>query len=807
MAAWDRLPRIVADNSRHRVVVTGLGAITSQGNSLQDFWEGVSSGRVAIREVTHLPMDGYRTRLGGEVQSPAAPEHSYLNPDGFHDRALDFTVKAAEEAMASCGVAVGPESIPAERWGVVIGTCNAGLLAGEEWYRRRKAGEQPDPRLVLLVPPQAFSEALSGIFDLRGPVLSVDTACAASANAIGYAAELIRNGQADAVLTGGADAFSDILVAGFNSLESLSPEPAAPYSRDRKGLSLGEGSGMLVLMREDVAREQGAPALAEILGYGLSADGYHPTAPHPEGRGAARAIQMALAQGGVAPGEVRYVNSHGTGTPKNDPAETAATKVGLGEDAAHRAAVSSTKSMIGHLLGGAGAIEAISTVKTLEQQLAPPTANYTEPDPECDLDYIVEGPRAMEIDIAVSNNFAFGGANASIVFARAGARPQGPATPALDRVVITGLGALTPAGTDLEALWEAYSSARDCTTVEEGVRVGRVDYSPGDFLGPKERKRVDGLGLFSIIASRKALEDAALELSDENRTRVGAILGTGVGPMESMEGFSAGVIEEGANGANPAVFPNTVYNAAGGQVAIKIGALGPASTVTVGHAAGASSLCYGCELAGADHADAMLCLGADSLTDTVIAAYRELGVLGSPADGGGGSVDGNAAANDADAGGMALAEAGVAVLVERLGSARKRGARIHAEVLGHAVTSDACGIGRLDPEGEGIERAMRLALERAGIQASELAAVWALRCGLAVADEAEAKAIERLLGADVKVNAPKLLLGEPMGAGASLNVALAIAAWEHEQDLGPVLVNSTSLGGTNFAIVLGPYES
>lgn len=784
----------MADNSRHRVVVTGLGAITSQGNSLQDFWEGVSSGRVAIREVTHLPMDGYRTSLGGEVQDPALPEHDFLHPDGFHDRALDFTVKAAEEAMASCGVGVGP--IPAERWGVVIGTCNAGLLAGEEWYRRRKAGEQPDPRLVLLVPPQAFSEALSGIFDLRGPVLSVDTACAASANAIGYAAELIRNGQADAVLTGGADAFSDILVSGFNALESLSPEPAAPYSRDRKGLSLGEGSGMLVLMREDVARAQGAPVLAEILGYGLSADGYHPTAPHPEGRGAARAIQTALAQGGVAPAEVGYVNSHGTGTPKNDPAETAATKVGLGEEAAHRAAVSSTKSMIGHLLGGAGAIEAISTVKTLEQQLAPPTANYTEPDPECDLDYIVEGPRAMELDIAVSNNFAFGGANASIVFARAGARPQGPATPALDRVVITGLGALTTAGTDLDALWEAYSSSRDCTAVEDGVSLGRVDYAPSDFLTPKERKRVDGLGLFSIIASRMALEDAGLELTDENRTRVGAILGTGVGPMESMEGFSAGVIEEGANGANPAVFPNTVYNAAGGQVAIKIGALGPASTVTVGHAAGASSLCYGCELAGANHADAMLCLGADSLTDTVIAAYRELGVLRGAGDG---------AADGASSSGMALAEAGVAVLVERLGAAQARGARIRAEVLGHAVTSDARGIGHLDPEGEGVERAMRLALERAGIAASDVAAVWASACGLAVADEAEAKAIERLLGGNVKVNTPKLLLGEPMGAGPSLEVALAIAAWEHGEDVGPVLVNSTSLGGTNFAIVLAPY--
>jgi 3-oxoacyl-[acyl-carrier-protein] synthase II len=783
----------VADNSkpRQRVVVTGMGAITPQGGSLAEFWDGVSNGRVAIRGVEHMPMDGYRTRLGGEVQSDPTPEHGYLNPDGFHDRAIDFTLKAAEEAMANCGVGVG--SIPAERWGVVIGTCNAGLLAGEEWYVRRKRGERPDPRLVLLVEPQAMAEALSGAFDLRGPVLSVDTACAASANAVGYAGELIRNGLSDAVLTGGADAFSDILYAGFNSLESLSPAPAAPYSRDRKGLSLGEGSGMLVLMREDLAREHGAPILAEILGYGLSADGYHPTAPHPEGRGAARAIRTALAQGGVSPGEVDYVNSHGTGTAKNDPAETAATKVGLGEEAARRAAVSSTKSMIGHLLGGAGAIEAISTVRTLERQLAPPTANYTEADPECDLDYIVEGPRAMQIDVAVSNNFAFGGANASVVFARAGAREQGPPQPRLDRVIITGWGALTSAGTDIDALWEAYSAGRDCTNTEDGVRLGRVDFSAGDFLSPKERKRVDRLGLFSIIASRQALRDAALELDDDNRTRVGAILGTGVGPMESMEDFSVGVIEEGAGGANPAVFPNTVYNAAGGQVAIKVGTQGSTSTVTVGHAAGAASLCYGYDLAATDHADAVLCLGADSLTDTVIAAYRELGVLA------------GASANGADASGMALSEAGIAVLVERLGSARERGARIRGEVLGYGITSDARGIGRLDPDGEGLERAMRQALERSGVSAGELAAVWSARCGLAVADEAEAKALERVLGGGVKVNAPKLLLGEPMGAGPSLSVTLALAAWEHGEDVGPVLVNSTSLGGTNFAIVLAPY--
>jgi 3-oxoacyl-[acyl-carrier-protein] synthase II len=773
-------------NDNQRVVVTGMGAINGQGTNLDEYWEGVKAGRVAIRKVEHLPMDGYRTEIGGEVREEPRYEHEYLNPDGFRDRAIDFTMRAAEEAMDRCGVGVG--AVPPERWGVVIGTCNAGLLAGEEWYRQRKEGKDPDPKLLLLVEPQAMSEAVSGAFGIKGPVLSVDTACAASANAIGYGAELIRLGHVDAVLAGGADAFSDILIAGFNSLESLSPEPAAPYSIDRQGLSLGEGAGMLVLMREDVAREQNATILAEVAGYGLSADGYHPTAPHPEGKGAARAIKTGLRMAGITPDQVDYVNSHGTGTAKNDTAETAATKAGLGEDAARKVAVSSTKSMIGHLLGGAGAAEAIVTVQALQDQIAPPTANFTEPDPECDLDYVPNEAREMKIQVAVSNNFAFGGANASVTFLHPDARAEAPPAVDVDRVAITGIGALTTAGTDLDALWEAYSSGKDCTVAEDGARVGRVEFTPRDYLTPKEGKRVDRLGLFSIISSKLALEDGGVTVDDDNRERIGVILGTGVGPMESMEQFAAGVIEEGASGANPAVFPNTVYNAAGGQVAIKVGLLGSATTVTAGHAAGACSLSYGYDLTARDHADAIVCLGADALTDTVLEGYKQLGVLGDD--------------------GLALAEAGVALMVERMGKAEARGARVYGEVLGYGVTSDARGVGRIDPDGEGMERAMRIALERAGVEPGQVAAVWMAKTGLAAADGAEDAAVGRLFGDDVPRMAPKLKLGEPMGAGPSLNAALALKGWqegdEEKSPKGPIVVNGTSLGGTNFSIVLAP---
>jgi 3-oxoacyl-[acyl-carrier-protein] synthase II len=701
---------------------------------------------------------------------------------------LDFALRAAEEAVAQCGVLPGGQ-IPPERWGVVVGTCNAGLLAAEEWYLGKMRGESPDAKLVLLSTPQALAETIASAFNVKGPVLSINTACAASANAIGYGAELIRYGQADAVLTGGAEALSGILYSGFNSLESLSPKPAAPYSRDREGLSLGEGSGMMVLMREDLARELGAPVIAEQLGYSLSADGYHPTAPHPEGQGAGRAIKAALQFAGASPDEVAYVNSHGTGTAKNDPAETAATKVGLG-DHAYETAVSSTKSMIGHLLGAAGAVENIVTVKAIENQTAPPTANYREQDPDCDLDYVPNENRELSMDVAVSNNFAFGGANASVVWARPGTRSGPPPLPDFDRVVVTGMAMLNPAGLDPEAVLSTFKEGKAAVTAENGSFVGRVDFDPAQYLPPKERKRVDRIGLFSLIGSKLALEDAGIDVTEDNRTRIGAVIGTGVGPMESMEQFSRPVYEEGAGAANPAVFPNTVYNAAGGQVAIKVGIVGPASTVTAGHAAGASALIYAYDLTAENQADAVVAIAADALTDTVIQAYKELGVL----------ADSEPGTNGA---GFALSEGSTVLVLERLSKAKERGARIYGEVLGYGITSDAAGVGMMDKQGEGIERAMRLALERAGLPPGDIVAVWANASGHKYADPAERQAIERVFGTDANVQAPKLKLGEPMGAGGALNAALALQSWK-EGEAGPVLVNSLSLGGTNFSFVLAP---
>jgi 3-oxoacyl-[acyl-carrier-protein] synthase II len=768
-------------NGHVRVMVAGMGAITAMGKTAPELWNGVRDARVAIRRVWQMPMEGFGTRVGGEVGERVEPAHDYRHPPDHREPAIDFAFIAAEEATRQAGIS--PSAVGPERWAVVIGTCNAGLESAEMWHLRDIGWDTNEPEMLLLVPPQAIAEALAGAFGIKGPVISINTACAAGANAIGYAAELVAKGLVDAALTGGSDALSQVLFAGFTSLESLSPTSAAPYSLDRQGLSLGEGSGMLVLVREDICKSLGIKPVAEVRGYGLSADGYHPTAPNPEGEGAARAIRAALTAAGVTPEMVQYINGHGTGTPKNDAAETNAIVAALGE-ASRSVLVSSTKSMIGHLLGAAGAVEAIVTIGAIEHQIAPPTANFGEEDPDCPLDYVPNHARPAHIDVALSNNFAFGGQNACIALARPGAIAEAPPAGAPDRVVVTGVAAMTSAGRDISRIAEyMYGELRSEDGPRERERVRRAELDPAGFLTPRDMRRMDRLGVFSVVCAKLALADAGIVIDPSTRARTGLVFGTSIGPMETMEAFGRPLVSEGPQAANPALFPNTVYNAAAGQVGMHTGVVGPTSTITAGNAAGLAAAQYGAAIAADDRADAMICLGADTLTDTVVRAHRELGLFFRNPH-------------------FVLSEGAAALVLERRGRARARGARVYGEVLASAMTSDAKGVGRIDMRGRGIEAAIRLALERADLTPSDVRQVWAGYSGIRAADAAEAAALERLFPGGVAITAPSLGLGDALAPAGIVAAALALAGTAPQRS-GVVVVNSSSLGGTHVSLVLG----
>lgn len=784
-----------------RVIVAGMGAITALGTSVEALWQGVKAGRVAIQPVQRLPMASYRTRLGAEIlESLSSHKTRTLLPmmhssydESKDERAIDFAVHAGEEALHAC--AAGVQSIPGERWGVVIGTCMGGISSGSRWYKDYRAGKRSQVQRLLHFTPQGIAEAVSSVFGFRGPVISLSTACAAGANAIGYAADLIRNAHADAVLTGGTDTLSDVTFAGFHALESLSPEPAAPYSRNRQGLSLGEGSGMLVLMRADIAYRLGISPLAEVSGYGLSADGYHPTAPDPQGKGAQRAIQAALNNAGVRADQIQYVNGHGTGTAKNDVAETRAIHLALGP-AANQVVVSSTKSMIGHLLGAAGAVEGIVTIKALQEQLAPPTANFGQSDPECNLDYAPNTARPLPIEVAISNNFAFGGNNACLILGK-NALGEGnirSLEPAHERVVVTGLAMLTSAGNTVNEVWEAFNTGRSGIQVERGRRVGRVPHLYLErFLTARERRRMDRLSIFSVVTAQMALEDATLAVTDANRQHIGILFGSALGPMESLENFCAPLFAEGTAAASPGIFPNTVFNAAAGQVAMHVGIVGPTSTVTTGHGAGLSALCYGYDLVATGRAEAMVCLAADTLTETIIESYCDLGILSPQSC-------------------FALAEGSVALVLERLAGAQARGVPVYGEIKGYGIASDARGIGCSDPRGDGVERAIRAALKNARINPDEISAVWANLSGFRPTDLAETRALHHIFKQthnSPQIQTPKKLFGDAAGAGGLLNAALAVKSWQdqprQQRDAEKnvyALVNSSTLGGTHFSLVL-----
>ena len=414
-----------AARQRRRVVVTGMGVISPVGNDVESFWKSVTEGRSGIGPITRFDASAMRTRIAGEVKG--YDPHDFFDRRDVRriDRASQFFLVAAREAMSQAGIVYQAEDEAAVRAGVVFGGGFGGMESFTDEIRTldRRGHDRVSPTGIPKLIVNISAGMASIEHNLLGPVTCVVTACAASANAIGDAAEIIRRGAADVMLAGGSEAaITDYGIAGFAQARALSdrneePERASrPFDANRDGFVMGEGAGAVVLEEREGALARGAAILAEVAGYGMSADAYHITLPRPGGTGAARAIEAAMADAGIGPEQVSYINAHGTSTEANDATETAAIKLALGAEA-YRVPVSSTKSMSGHLLGGAGALEAVASILALQRSLIPPTINLENPDPDCDLDYVPNQARGFTGDYALSNSFGFGGHNVTLVFA------------------------------------------------------------------------------------------------------------------------------------------------------------------------------------------------------------------------------------------------------------------------------------------------------------------------------------------------------------------------------------------------------
>jgi 3-oxoacyl-[acyl-carrier-protein] synthase II len=409
---------------KRRVVVTGIGMITPVGLDTETSWEGLINGKSGIGPITYFDDKAIPTQIAGEIHG-FDPE-KYIEPKEIKkmDRFIHLAIAASQMAMDSSGLKITPEI--AERVGVMVSAGMGGLPAIEKYHKvyLERGFRKITPFFIPMLIINESAGMISIRYGAKGPNICVVTACATGTHSIGDAFKWIQRGDADAMIAGGTEScICPTGVGGFNAMKALStrndePQRASrPFDRDRDGFIMGEGSGVVVLEDLEFALNRGARILAEVVGYGASGDAYHITSPAPNGEGAARCMKMAIKDAGIGLTDMGYINAHGTSTKYGDELESIAIKTVFG-DQAYKIPVSSTKSMTGHLLGAAGGVEAVVSVLALERGILPPTINLENPDPECDLDYIPNKMRKVQVDVAMSNSFGFGGTNACLVFRR-----------------------------------------------------------------------------------------------------------------------------------------------------------------------------------------------------------------------------------------------------------------------------------------------------------------------------------------------------------------------------------------------------
>ena len=408
-------------SENRRVVVTGLGAVTPIGKNVSETWESMKSGKNGIGPITHFDTTAFKAKLAAEVSDFDPKEYLEVNEVLRTDRYTQFAIAAAKQACDDSGI---EGNVEPERFAVILGTGIGGITTFETEHT--KLIEKGPRRVSSLLVPMMISNMAAGMIAIKhcckGPAMPAVTACASGSNAIGEAYRLIKHGYADAAITGGSEAaISPCAVAGFINMQALStsedPNAASlPFDRRRGGFVMGEGSTVLIIEEYEHAKARGAKIYAELCGYGSTCDAYHITAPDPEGNGGMRAMKQAMDEAGYTDSDCVYVNAHGTGTHMNDAVETMAIKKALGEEAARRAYVSSTKSMTGHMLGAAGAVEALACIFALNDGIIPPTINLNEQDEECDLNYVPNTAVKADVTLCLSNSLGFGGHNACLAF-------------------------------------------------------------------------------------------------------------------------------------------------------------------------------------------------------------------------------------------------------------------------------------------------------------------------------------------------------------------------------------------------------
>lgn len=746
------------ENNR-RCVVTGLGLVCALGDNTEKCWSAAINGITGIREVTSVDTTDCYANKGAEVSASSA-ELS----DEDYDRSSLLCIKAAGEALADAGY--DAERFDNTRVGVIVGNCVGGAASIDKYYTDEIKNDGGKTSDILKMPAAAIANNVAKHFGLDGVTANIVNACAAGTMSLSYACDLIRSGKADAFVAGGSDSFSSLAFSGFHALHALAADACSPFNQSN-GITLGEGAGILIIESYEHAVARGAKIYCEVLGSGVSSDAHHITAPRPDGEGQMSAIKRAVKNSGLEFTDVDYINAHGTGTAKNDEAEFLSLHTLF--DGNDHVSVSSTKSMTGHCLGAAGSIEAVLTVKAVCEDIIPPTIGYTDEHLEQlkekagAIDFVPNTKREKPVDYAVSNSFAFGGNNASIVFSKN--EHDIPDNTNKQRVFITGIGELIGKN-DSEGKGLRCDITGD-DYKEHGIKMAFY-------------RKLDRFSQLQLISGMRALADAGVTVDDTNANDIGIIIGTADGPMTEIVGFQKNTIQQGTANGSAFSFPNTVYNAAGGYFSIFAGIKGYNVTVANSIQAGVQSICYAVDVLHSGEEAVMVASGTDENTDVTHELYSKLGY------------------------GLTLGEGSVSLILETEDNANKRNAEKYAEIVGCAMTHKAVEFGTLTGSEDAMKRAVTDACAEAGITPDDISAVCGFKNGHSTVDSIESTILSQLFTRDIPVISVRDEIGEARAAAATMQAAHAAKLLKEDTDgkYQYILAVAAGVGGSYSAVVL-----
>lgn len=802
-------------------VVTGLAVNCACGSSLLEVWDSITEGKTGISEIEKFDTEKCYSHL-------AAVNKAYQLKNRKNEKYMDDVSKLCIDTVYSALEDAGLLSLSEkelERTAVVIGSCTGGAISSEQYHRTLAEGNKAEATDILKIPIAAISSNVAYSIGAKGASINIANACAAGTISIAYAVQLIQQGEADIVIAGGVDTFSKLPFSGFHALHALDENACSPFSKSQ-GITLGEGAGIVIVESEEHARQRKGKQYCFVSGSGISADAYHITAPRPDGEGQMQAIKMALKNASLNPSDIQYINAHGTGTPLNDQAETLSINEIFHDNA--KLYVSSTKSMMGHCLGAAGAIEAVISIKALTEGVIPSTIGDDEDDTtqaESGICFVKNKSLKADVDYVMSNSFAFGGNNASIIFGKTENDVETGITK--DRVMITSLGIYNATGENVEDYitnYETWSKKGDF--IESNVlgkshsnyviKADKHIPRPEDIESSFYRK-IDRVGHLVLRSGKECMERSGVE--KDNYQDVGLIVGTSDGPVTEIYNFQKGIIKKGINAGSAFIFPNTVYNAAGGYVSIAIGLKGYNATITNGYASGLSSIAYCYDLIKCQQTDCVVAAGADEYTDVVHHLYGELKAL---------TKEEATEPYQCKKNQFVLSEGAVSVMLESESAVKARNGKCYAEVKSCEMTNEPVRFGRVDCEGEGLGRAISRVLKKANIELAQIDAIIGFGNGAKTFDMLELNTYRKLFGeqlSQIPIYNVKERCGEGRAAASALQVAhgalLLDGKFSGEQDVfivgedgvkraksdpsqyKNILVTSASAGGAYCAAVLG----